>query len=937
MTAVPIQNIRNFAIVAHIDHGKSTLADRLIQLTGGLELREMKEQVLDSMDIERERGITIKAQTVRLNYRARDGKDYILNLIDTPGHVDFAYEVNRSLAACEGSLLVVDASQGVEAQTLANVYQAIDNGHEIVPVLNKVDLPAAEPEKVKQQIEDVIGLDASNAIEISAKTGMNVPEVLEAIVTRLPPPKGDREAPLKALLVDSWYDLYLGVVVLVRVVDGVLKKGQRIRMIGIDAAYEVDRVGVFTPKLTLVDELGPGEIGMLTASIKEVADTRVGDTITDERNPVDEPLPGFRPAIPVVFCGLFPVDAANFEDLRAAMGRLRLNDASFTYEMETSAALGFGFRCGFLGLLHLEIIQERLAREFNLDLIATAPSVIYKMSLRNGKEIELHNPVDMPDPTQILEMQEPWIEATILTPDEYLGSVLKLCQDRRGAQKELTYVGNRALVKYDLPLNEVVFDFYDRLKSVSRGYASFDYHLTDYKPADLVKLSDAGERRSGRRAGHAGASHPRREPRPRHGGEAEGADPAAHVRGADPGRHRRQDHRARDRARLPQGRHRQMLRRRRHAQAQAAGQAEGRQKEDAAVRQGRHSAGGVHRGAEGGCVMAAATAAALQPFAARFKLVVTHRDENQHAQDHDREAEGARHAVPVFRLPHAEPFAADRHEADLPQQEAEREPEDGEGLGAMKRSSAGVQAAQQSDGAHPAQQRGERFGGDDESVSDVMQRWRGDRTIGRIRTRKHRVHRQHVLHERVVGSVVGQIAEGDKGGEQSDRPDHDDFRGANGDHQAAPPWRVTEKPHGFVRQHAAGDRDRGERRLSREFGTRNHNLVHPGGELRNRRGEDQPADVAPQDRAHAHRARFAGRVEGAAAQRTAAVLGDTVADRHHFAVGGRIAVGAAEIAAARQDFAVAHDHRAERKSALRASSSAMRMYFSSSAKTGAAD
>jgi GTP-binding protein LepA len=488
MTSVPIQNIRNFSIVAHIDHGKSTLADRLIQLTGGLEAREMKEQVLDSMDIERERGITIKAQTVRLNYKARDGKDYILNLIDTPGHVDFAYEVNRSLAACEGSLLVVDASQGVEAQTLANVYHAIDAGHEIVPVLNKVDLPAAEPEAVKKQIEDVIGLDASNAIMISAKTGENVPEVLEAIVTRLPPPKGDRDAPLKALLVDSWYDAYLGVVVLVRIVDGVLKKGQRIRMMGTNSAHDVDRTGVFLPKLTPVDELGPGEIGAITASIKEVADTRVGDTITDDRKPVTEMLPGFRPAIPVVFCGLFPVDAANFEDLRAAMGKLRLNDASFSYEMETSAALGFGFRCGFLGLLHLEIIQERLSREFNLDLIATAPSVIYKIKLRDGREIEIHNPVDMPDPTQILEMHEPWIEATILTPDEYLGSVLKLCQDRRGAQKELTYVGNRAMVKYDLPLNEVVFDFYDRLKSVSRGYASFDYHLTDYKEADLVKL-----------------------------------------------------------------------------------------------------------------------------------------------------------------------------------------------------------------------------------------------------------------------------------------------------------------------------------------------------------------------------------------------------------------------------------------------------------------
>jgi GTP-binding protein LepA len=486
----PIDNIRNFAIIAHIDHGKSTLADRLIQLTGGLTEREMvgREQVLDSMDIERERGITIKAQTVRLNYRARDGRDYVLNLIDTPGHVDFAYEVNRSLAACEGSLLVVDASQGVEAQTLANVYQALDNNHEVVPVLNKVDLPAAEPEQVRKQIEDVIGLDASDAILISAKTGLNVTEVLEAIVTRLPPPKGDRAATLKALLVDSWYDSYLGVVVLVRIVDGVLKKGLRIRMMGTDAAYDVDRVGVFTPKRIDTGELGPGEIGFLTASIKEVADTRVGDTITDDRKPVAEPLPGFRPAIPVVFCGLFPVDAADFENLRAAMGRLRLNDASFSYEMETSAALGFGFRCGFLGLLHLEIIQERLAREFDLELIATAPSVIYKLKLIKDRELEIHNPVDMPDPMHIKEMQEPWIRATILTPDEYLGSVLKLCQDRRGVQVELTYVGNRAMVKYDLPLNEVVFDFYDRLKSVSKGYASFDYHLTDYKPADLVKL-----------------------------------------------------------------------------------------------------------------------------------------------------------------------------------------------------------------------------------------------------------------------------------------------------------------------------------------------------------------------------------------------------------------------------------------------------------------
>jgi GTP-binding protein LepA len=488
MTAATIDNIRNFSIVAHIDHGKSTLADRLIQLTGGLEAREMTEQVLDSMDIEKERGITIKAQTVRLKYRAKNGKDYILNLIDTPGHVDFAYEVNRSLAACEGSLLVVDASQGVEAQTLANVYQAIENNHEIVPVLNKVDLPAAEPEKVKQQIEDVIGIDASDAIPISAKTGVGIPDVLEAIVNRLPAPKGDRNAPLKALLVDSWYDPYLGVIVLVRIVDGSMKEGDQIQMMRTGAEYNVDRVGVFTPKKTEVKELGPGEIGFLTASIKEVADTRVGDTITNAKKPTAEPLPGFKAAIPVVFCGLFPVDAAQFEDLRAAMGKLRLNDASFSFEMETSAALGFGFRCGFLGLLHLEIIQERLEREFNLDLIATAPSVIYKMTLIDGSQIEIHNPVDMPDVVQIEEIQEPWIEATILTPDEYLGSVLKLCQDRRGNQKELTYVGNRAMVKYDLPLNEVVFDFYDRLKSVSKGYASFDYHLTDYRVSDLVKM-----------------------------------------------------------------------------------------------------------------------------------------------------------------------------------------------------------------------------------------------------------------------------------------------------------------------------------------------------------------------------------------------------------------------------------------------------------------
>jgi GTP-binding protein LepA len=487
----PIDNIRNFSIVAHIDHGKSTLADRLIQLTGGLSEREMigREQVLDSMDIERERGITIKAQTVRLNYRARDGKDYVLNLIDTPGHVDFAYEVNRSLAACEGSLLVVDASQGVEAQTLANVYQALDNNHEIVPVLNKVDLPAAEPDKVKQQIEDVIGLDAAHAIKISAKTGENVPEVLEAIVTRLPPPRGDAAAPLKALLVDSWYDSYLGVVVLFRIVDGTLRKGQRIHLMGTDAGYEVDRVGVFTPKRVEVESLGPGEIGFLTASIKEVADTRVGDTITDEKKPTAAPLPGFRPAQPVVFCGLYPLDAADFENLRAAMSKLRLNDASFTYEPETSVALGLGFRCGFLGLLHLEIIEERLQREFNLELVATAPSVIYEIELTDGKTIEIHNPVDMPEVTRIKEIREPWIRATVITPDEHLGAIIKLCQDRRGSQVELTYVGQRAMVIYDLPLNEVVFDFYDRLKSVSRGYASFDYHLTERRPADLVRLS----------------------------------------------------------------------------------------------------------------------------------------------------------------------------------------------------------------------------------------------------------------------------------------------------------------------------------------------------------------------------------------------------------------------------------------------------------------
>jgi len=485
----PLARIRNFSIIAHIDHGKSTLADRLIQLCGGLSAREMKEQVLDSMDIERERGITIKAQTVRLDYRARDGELYELNLIDTPGHVDFAYEVNRSLAACEGSLLVVDATQGVEAQTLANVYQALDNDHEVVPVLNKIDLPAAEPDRVRQQIEDVIGLDAHDALEISAKSGKGVPEVLEAIVHRLPAPKGDANAPLKALLIDSWYDSYLGVVVLVRIFDGTLHKGQRIRLMATGGAYQIDRVGIFRPKQEMRDRLGPGEIGFFTASIRQVADTRVGDTVTDEKKPAAAPLAGFKPAQPVVFCGLFPVDASEFETLREAVGKLRLNDASFTYEMETSAALGFGFRCGFLGLLHLEIIRERLEREFNLDLIATAPSVIYRVHLTNGTMLELHNPADMPETQKIAKIEEPWIEATILVPDEYLGAVLKLCEDRRGRQKDLTYAGARAMLVYELPLNEVVFDFYDRLKSVSRGYASFDYHIIGYEEGDLVKMS----------------------------------------------------------------------------------------------------------------------------------------------------------------------------------------------------------------------------------------------------------------------------------------------------------------------------------------------------------------------------------------------------------------------------------------------------------------
>jgi GTP-binding protein LepA len=483
-----LSHIRNFSIIAHIDHGKSTLADRLIQLCGAVTDREMVDQILDSMDLERERGITIKANTVRLDYTAKSGEKYVLNLIDTPGHVDFAYEVSRSLAACEGSLLVVDASQGVEAQTLANVYQAINNNHEIIPVLNKVDLPAAEPARIRQQIEDVIGIDASDAVEISAKTGVGVPDVLEAIVSRLPAPKGDRNAPLKALLIDSWYDPYLGVVVLLRVVDGEIRKGQKVKMMSTGAAYQVERVGISRPKREMIDKLGPGEIGFFTAAIKQVADTRVGDTVTDEKNPAATALPGFKPAQPVVFAGFFPVDAAKFEDLRDAMGKLRLNDASFSYEMETSAALGFGFRCGFLGLLHLEIIRERIEREFNVDVITTAPSVIYKVNLNDGSQIELHNPVDLPEANYITSIEEPWIEATILVPDEYLGSILKLCEDRRGRQKQLTYAGTRAMLVYDLPLNEVVFDFYDRLKSVSRGYASFDYKMVGYEEGDLVRM-----------------------------------------------------------------------------------------------------------------------------------------------------------------------------------------------------------------------------------------------------------------------------------------------------------------------------------------------------------------------------------------------------------------------------------------------------------------
>ena len=485
-----LSKIRNFSIVAHIDHGKSTLADRLIQSTNTVADRDMKEQLLDSMDIERERGITIKANTVRIDYKANDGEDYILNLIDTPGHVDFAYEVSRSMRAVEGSLLVVDASQGVEAQTLANVYTAIEADHEIVPVLNKVDLPAAEPERVAEQIEDVIGIDATDACLISAKTGLGIEDVLEAIVTRLPAPlEGDENAPLKAMLVDSWYDAYLGVIVLVRIIDGTLKKGQRVKFMSNNTLHHVDRVGVFRPEMEQVDQLGPGELGFLTASIKQVRDTRVGDTITNDRNGVETPLEGFKPAQPVVFCGLFPVDSAEFEDLRDAIDKLALNDASFSYEMETSAALGFGFRCGFLGLLHLEVIRDRIEREYNIELITTAPSVIYHVYMKDGEMIEMHNPADMPDMSKVDHLEEPRIKATILVPDDYLGDVLKLCQDRRGIQEDLTYAGSRAMVVYDLPLNEVVFDFYDRLKSVTKGYASFDYQMTGYREDNLVKMS----------------------------------------------------------------------------------------------------------------------------------------------------------------------------------------------------------------------------------------------------------------------------------------------------------------------------------------------------------------------------------------------------------------------------------------------------------------
>jgi GTP-binding protein LepA len=550
MTDTPLSHIRNFSIIAHIDHGKSTLADRLIQATGGLTAREMTEQVLDTMELEKERGITIKAQTVRLSYTAKDGETYALNLMDTPGHVDFAYEVSRSLAACEGSLLIVDASQGVEAQTLANVYQAIEAQHEIVPILNKIDLPAAEPDRVKQQIEDVIGIDASDAVMISAKTGLNIEGVLEALVTRLPPPKGDPDAPLKALLVDSWYDAYLGVIILVRIKDGKLRRGQKIRMMAKGAVHTVDQVGFFRPKMEPVDELGPGEIGYINAAIKTVADCDVGDTITDDRRPAAAALPGFKPSIPVVWCGLFPVDADDFEKLRDSLGKLRLNDASFHYEAESSAALGFGFRCGFLGLLHLEIIQERLSREFDLDLIATAPSVVYHIFDSKGQMTELHNPADMPDPMSIDHIEEPWIRATIMVPDEHLGSVLTLCNERRGQQQDLTYVGTRAMAVYKLPLNEVVFDFYDRELRLPDGQlrrerSGADFHSREPGPGGRAELHCPSLRGGGAWPGDLR--------------QAEGPHPQAAVQDRDPGGDRRADHCAGDDRGPVEGRDGQVL------------------------------------------------------------------------------------------------------------------------------------------------------------------------------------------------------------------------------------------------------------------------------------------------------------------------------------------------------------------------------------------
>jgi GTP-binding protein LepA len=593
--------IRNFSIIAHIDHGKSTLADRLIQQTGGLTAREMTSQVLDNMDIEKERGITIKAQTVRLDYTANDGLTYQLNLMDTPGHVDFAYEVSRSLAACEGALLVVDAAQGVEAQTLANVYQSIEHDHEIVPVINKIDLPAAEVDKVKAEIEEIIGLPADDAVLTSAKSGIGIAEVLEAVVTRIPPPKGDRNAPLKAMLVDSWYDPYLGVVILIRVIDGSIKKGQEIQFMAAGTKHLVDRVGCMRPKLEILGEIAAGEVGIITAQIKEVAQTRVGDTITDAKRPAAEPLPGFKEVQPVVFCGLFPTDAADFEKLRESISKLRLNDASFSFETESSAALGFGFRCGFLGLLHLEIIQERLTREFDLDLITTAPSVVYKLELSRSKtedarSMELHNPADMPDVNRIDEIQEPWIEATIYCPDEYLGSILKLCQDRRGIQKQLTYVGGRAQIVYELPLNEVVFDFYDRLKSISRGYASFDYHQIGHREGDLVKMSimvngDAVDALS--MIVHRGTA------------ESRGRGMCERLKDLIPrhphsGCDRRQSHRSRNHRRNAQGRDRQMLWRRHQPQEKAAGKAEKGQGADARIWECIDPAGSVYCGVADG-------------------------------------------------------------------------------------------------------------------------------------------------------------------------------------------------------------------------------------------------------------------------------------------------------------------------------------------------